>query len=106
MIPDLNKEWIRDGLSLEKRAKKAWETRREARSKARQMMEDPEELEMLRRRDVRFYGNEEGPSFEYLVEQGEKAGLQGDDIYVFIIAASSRSNQEINEALGLAEQKQ
>lgn len=101
LIPDLNESWIREGLKPEERARKAWGIRHEARLKARRMMEDPDEVEMLRRRDVRFYGNEEGPTFEYLVNQAEEVGLQGNAIYEFIIATSSKSNVDVNTALGL-----
>ena len=72
---------------------------RVSRIRAREMMENMKEVEMLRTRDVKFYGREDGPSFDYLVNKAREARLMGDEIYEFIIMASSRSNLEINRLL-------
>jgi hypothetical protein len=44
--------------------------RHTARLEARAMMADPTEVELLRARDMALYGNADGPTFAFLVEQG------------------------------------
>src|SRR5205807_1669832 len=46
-IPRLNNDWIELGLSTEERAKAAWSIRHEVRARARAMMADPAEAELL-----------------------------------------------------------
>jgi hypothetical protein len=55
----------------------------------------------LRARDQEKYGNPEGPTFEYLVEKGKKDGKADDAVYEGIIASASKTNPDINAALGL-----
>ena len=59
------------------------------------------EVELLRARDLAKYGNPDGPTFEFLVEQLQNAGLLGDDIYEAIISGAYRTNEGINKSLGL-----
>jgi hypothetical protein len=68
-IPILNEQWIKDAISSEERAKKAWRIRHDARLEARAMMENPKEVKLLQDRDMKFYGNPNGPTFEFLVEK-------------------------------------
>lgn len=96
-IPILNQIWITDGLSIEERARRAWRMRREARLKARDLMENPVEVEVLRARDEEVYGNVDGPTFEFLLAKARKLGLKGDKIYAAIIEESLLTNREINE---------
>jgi hypothetical protein len=67
-ISKLNLEWVAQGRSLEERARHAWQIRHEARTEARSMMESAVEIEDLRARDLRLYGNPDGPTFEQLVQ--------------------------------------
>lgn len=100
-IPALNEAWVRDGIELEERARRAWQIRHNARITARSMMENPLEVEKLRERDVKFYRNPDGPSFEYQVEEAKAKGLVGEKIYESIIASSQVSNTEINRKLNI-----
>lgn len=101
LIYELNKQWLAQGLSAKERAKKAWRIRHDARLKARGMMVDPEEVEMLEARDAVEYGSGSGPSFEFLVKECQAAGLKGSSVYEAIIEGSFRTNRGINEKLGL-----
>jgi hypothetical protein len=74
-IPNLNQEWIAQGISLEEGALRAWRIRHELRLQARSMMENPDEIEDLRERDLRLYGNPDGPTFDQLVQEGYQRGL-------------------------------
>jgi len=100
-IPKLNKEWIEQSISLRERAYSAWAIRHDARLKARSMMSDPKEVELLQKRDMAKYGNPDGPTFEFLVEENRKLGLIGDEIYEAIIDESIRTNIEVNRKFGL-----
>jgi hypothetical protein len=99
-IPELNKKWLQQGLSVSERAKAAWRIRHDARLQARSMMADPVEVELLRQRDIVMYGNPDGPTFEFLVDKLIKAGLEGDIIYEAIIEGAYRTDTGINKLLG------
>jgi len=100
-IPALNQQWLTEGLSARERAEKAWSIRYTARLEARAMMADLREVELLRARDMAIYGNPDGPTFEFLVEQGRRAGLEEQAIYEAIIEGSYRTNVGINRSFGL-----
>jgi hypothetical protein len=100
-IPQLNKDWIKQGLSVRARAEAAWRIRHEARIKARSMMTDPVEVDLLRARDIAKYGSPDGPTFGFLVERLKEAGLEEDRIYEAIIDNSYRTDAELNRKLGL-----
>ena len=100
-IPKLNESWQEQGISAEERAKMAHEIRHEARVKARSFMQDDAEVSDLRARDMEKYGNPDGPTYEYLVEQNKQKGLQGDDIYNAIIDSSNRPNQSYNQRFNI-----
>ncbi len=100
-IPQLNKDWVKQGLHARARAEAAWRIRHEARIEARSMMADPTEVELLRARDVAKYGNPDGPTFEFLVERLREASLEEDRIYEAIIDNSYRTDAELNRKLGL-----
>lgn len=95
LISTSNDKWIAEGLSGEVRARRAWKMRNDARSKARSWM-NAAELALLELRDLFCYGNRGGPTFEYLVKQGEKKGLRREQIYEKIIESSSRTNPRID----------
>ena len=98
-IPRLNQQWLEQGIAVKERAVRAWRIRHDARIRAREMMEVPEEVELLRQRDIKFYGNPDGPRFEYLVRQAVARGLQGEEIYQSIINGSSRTDEQVNKKL-------
>jgi hypothetical protein len=100
-IPALNQEWIKQGLTARERAERAWRVRHEARMKARSIMADHAEVELLRERDILKYGNADGPTFEFLVERLREAGLEEEAIYETIIDNSYRTDAELNRKLGL-----
>lgn len=100
-IPDLNKQWIKQKISLAERAESAWRIRHEARLRAREMMSDVKALADARRRDEEIYGNPDGPDFEFLVRRLRKKGMTENVVYEEIIKSSSRSNADIDKMLGL-----
>lgn len=100
-IPEMNEQWLKQGLSAKQRAKKAWQIRHDARLEAREMMTDAEEVEDLKQRDIAEYGNEEGPTFEFLVQEWREAGLTGNAVYIAIIEGARRTNRNVNKKLGL-----
>ena len=100
-IAELNARWIADAIPLRERAEKARLTRHELRLRARSMMANPVEVELLRARDMAEYGNPDGPTFEFLLEQLEREGLVEDAAYEAIISGSYRTNEGVNKKLGL-----
>lgn len=65
------------------------------------MMTDPEEVELLRARDVAEYGNPDGPTFEFLVEKLKEAEFEADAVYEAIVEGSYRTNVGVSRKLGL-----
>jgi len=106
VIPTLNEQWKKDGLSAEERAKKAQEIRHHARVEARSMMQNKQEVAELQARDQEKYGNPDGPTFEFLVEKNRLKGLQGDAMYEDIVGSSNRTNKEYNEKYGVKKEAQ
>lgn len=98
-IPELNEQWLAQGLTAKERAKKSWQIRHDARLAGRAMMTDTEEVELLQARDIAEYGNQDGPTFEFLVEEWREAGLKGNAIYVAIIEGARRTNTGVNKKL-------
>lgn len=94
-----DQKWQQQGLSAEQRARRAWEIRHAARLKAREFMQSKAEVSLLQARDQEKYGNPDGPSFDYLVEQNRKKGMTGDAVYLAIIGSSERTNAQVNKAL-------
>jgi hypothetical protein len=99
-IGPANEKWKQEGLGAEERAHRAFKMRQEARVLSRTMMGDPKEVEALRERDMRRFGNPEGPTFEWLVERQKKKGVEGDAIFEAIIASAQRTDAIINELVG------
>jgi hypothetical protein len=96
-ISTLNQEWIAQGISLEERARRAWQIRHDARMEARSRMESAAEIEDLRERDRRLYGNPDGPTFNQLVQGSSQGGFQPDQIYERIIEGAQITNREVNK---------
>lgn len=96
-IPRLDQQWLQQGIAIEERAIRAWQIRHDARIRAREMMEKPDEVELLRQRDIKFYGSPDGPSFEYLVKRAIARGLQGKEIYQSIVNSSSLTDEQVNK---------
>lgn len=95
-IGKINEKWINDGLDLETRAHKAYELRHNARLNSRFMMQNKEEVKALQARDIKEYGNPDGPTFEYLLQKAKKKGLSGDQALQYIIDGSSRTDSKYN----------
>lgn len=96
VIPKLDAGWIEQGLSPERRARQAYDIRHHARIQARAYMQDKQEVAQLQARDQEKYGNPDGPTFDYLVAQNVRKGLQGAAVYEEIIGSSNRTNAEYN----------
>lgn len=54
------------------------------------------EVAGLKAKDRLIYDTSDGPSFEFLVEQGKSNGLTGDAVYQAIIDDASRTSAEYN----------
>lgn len=96
-IAKLDTEWSAQGVLLEERARRAWKIRHDARIEARDLMENAAEVEDLRERDRRLYGNSDGPTFEQLLEEGLNLGFQGEENYTRIIRGAQSTSREINK---------
>jgi hypothetical protein len=99
-IAELNEQWAKNGVLLEKRAKMAWQFRHEKRLQARAMMQSETEKELLRNRDIAKYGTPDGPTFEFLIISLESDGLKGNDVFEAVIKGSYRTDDGINKMLG------
>ena len=104
IIPALTEQLSREGATAEERAKLAYDIRHRARMYARLLMPDKDEVELLRQRDVKKYGNPDGPTFAYLVEKNQEKGLEGDAVYEAIIESSSRTSAEYNARFGIKQE--
>lgn len=101
VISSLNEQWAKEGISLKERAHRAYEIRHKARIGARAMMKDKAEVTMLEKRDMKKYGNPDGPTFKYLVEKNRKKGMSQDESYEAIIGSSERTNSKYNKKYGV-----
>ncbi len=95
-IPALDEQWQAGGVPLPDRARRAWEIRHRARVAARAMMADPVEVKMLNHRDLVKYGNQDGPTFEQLVDQAQAKGLTGEQAYESILSSSTTTDESTN----------
>jgi hypothetical protein len=96
----MNKQWIREGVSLKTRAKRAWRFRHDKRIEARSFMPNKLEVEMLELRDIDVYGTPDGPTFEFLVERLRSDGLKGNALFEAIIKGAYRTNTGVDKTLG------
>lgn len=99
-IPSLNEQWIKEGISIANRARRAWKFRHDKRREARSLMADQDEVDLLRSRDKRVYGSPNGPSFQFLIKRLKTEGLSENAVYEAIIKGSYRSNEGVNKSLG------
>lgn len=99
-IPKLNKQWIKEGLSLDVRARMAWKFRHDKRREARALMADQGEVKMLRQRDIKVYRSPNGPTFSFLVKRLSGEGLSENQVFEAIIKGSYRTNAGVNKSLG------
>ncbi len=95
-IGKINARWKEEGLDLKTRAEKAFELRHNARINARYMMPNQDEVKALQARDMKKYGNPDGPTFEYLVKKNTDKGKTLEEAYEGIIASSSRTSPVYN----------
>lgn len=92
----INKKWEEDGIDLKTRAEKAYELRHQARVNARFMMQNKDEVKYLQERDLKKYGNPDGPTFDYLLKKNTDKGLSLAAAYQSIIDSSSRTDSGYN----------
>ncbi|OMB88306.1 hypothetical protein A5746_21235 [Mycolicibacterium conceptionense] len=91
---ELRDQLLRDGVSVEERARIMYGMRATIRSWTRSLMADRAAAEWLNE-------NEQNPTFEDLVERNRAKGRVGDEIYEAIIASSTRSRGSVNADLGI-----
>lgn len=96
-----NEAWKAEGIPLSERAKRAYQTRHEARRTARAMMANAAEVKMLEARDREKYGHPDGPTFEWLEAKAKAKGLAGDAVMEEIISSAQRTDPATNKAFGL-----
>jgi murein DD-endopeptidase MepM/ murein hydrolase activator NlpD len=96
-INKINKKWEADGIALKKRAELAYELRHNARMNARFMMQDQEAVKKLQARDMKKYGNPNGPTFDYLIDKTVKKGNTVEEAYQSIIESSGRTSKVYND---------
>lgn len=89
-IPELNLQWQKEGIAIQQRAKKAYDVRRNAITKARDMLQNERLAAEIRSRDMEKYGHPNGPTFDYWVNQYQKKGFQGKSLYETIVNRMSR----------------
>lgn len=100
-IPSLNQQWLQAGESAAQRARKAYDIRHNARIKAREMMPNKIEVQLLQARDQEKYGNPNGPTFEYLVQKNRSGGMTEEEAYEAIVDSSKRTNKAYNQKYGV-----
>ncbi|WP_329604374.1 alpha/beta hydrolase [Mycolicibacterium fortuitum] len=91
---ELRDQLLRDGVSVEERARTMYGMRATIRLWTRSLMADRAAAEWLNE-------NERNPTFEELVERNRAKGRVGDEIYEAIIASSTRSRGSVNADLGI-----
>jgi hypothetical protein len=74
----------------------AWKLRRAARHEAREKRDGPDDVAVLRRRDLAKYGDPDGPSFEQVVQRAGEKGHAGDDVYEEVIRSALRIDPVTN----------
>lgn len=67
------------------------------------MMQSAAEINDLRERDLRLYGNPDGPTFDQLVQESLERGLRADEVYERIINGAQTTNFEVNRLFGARE---
>lgn len=95
-ISKLNEKWIADGTELETRAREAYRLRHNARVNARFMMQDKEEVKQFQERDLAKYGNPDGPTFDFLLNNFIKEGHTKEEGYEKIIVSASTASPVYN----------
>ena len=98
-IPELNRQWKEQGLSLRERALRSYQIRSEARIRLRNLTEQELNVRNLQARDLLVYGRPNGPTFEEMIAIANSKGYHGDAAYEYIISGSARSNAAFNEAV-------
>lgn len=89
------KDSIDKNLSIEEKAKLAFEKRNEIRTKARKMMEDKETLKMLEEKRP-------NKTFEELVKSKmERKNITREEAVLDIYETATKTNENVNKALGL-----
>lgn len=100
-IGSQNDKWKAEGIPVAERARRAYQSRRDARVVSRAMMSSATEIAALEQRDREKYGTPDGPTFEWLVKRAEDKGQKGDAVFEEIIQSSQRTDKATNTAHGL-----
>jgi len=100
-VERLNAQWVKEGMTAEQRARLAYDIRKNARTTCRAMDHRKAVVEALRARDVKKYGNPDGPTFEALEAKATALGLKGDAVYEEIASSSQRTDAATNASNGL-----
>lgn len=98
-IPELNEQWIADGVSVEDRAFRAWKFRRDKRLAARALMQDEKDVVLAENRDLKKYGTTDGPTFDFKLNEAINKGLTGNAVYEYIIKGSVRTDAEVDKKI-------
>lgn len=101
---DLNNKWIVEGISLKERARRLYLIRHNSRLIARNFMADKTQVERLRERDFKRYGDHDGPTFEFLIEEARKRDLSPEEAYTEIISSTSKTNPRTNSFFNLSDE--
>jgi hypothetical protein len=94
-IGQLDAEWRREGRTASERARLAHELRRQARLTARRRMRSPREVALLCERDLRVYGDPNGPAFEWALRHAMAqlhAQEPGEAVYDRVVQGAQRSS--------------
>ena len=102
-ISRLDQAWKKAGLSAKERACRANHIRHQTRIRARSMMRNAHEVQKLRERDLRKYGNPNGPTFRQLVNQQVKRGVKSNQVYENIVKSSQRTDKNRSSVGSLKE---
>ena len=60
------------------------------------MMQDKNAVKKLQERDIKKYGNPDGPTFAYLLNKSIESGQSTESAYQTIIDSSSRTDTRYN----------
>lgn len=84
------------GQSLKAAAIRCHDIRHQARLTARETMSQWMSRAAIKLRDFWEYGNEDGPTFNFLMQKANAKGYYGDDAYKYIMSGSARTNAAVN----------
>ena len=77
----------------------AFEFRHNMRMRGRAMMFYEADVEVIKMRDMKKYGNPDGPTFDYLYNKEIKKGLTPEQAYERILESSSETCEAVDAIL-------